>query len=59
MNWPILAFELTIPFLSIRTHLMNQCTVSRERQYIAVYINLYKWRFMFELYNTIDWRDRK
>jgi len=59
MNWPILKFELTIPFLSVRTHLLCQRTRTSIREFVMVYITLYRWTFHFELYDTKSWKDYK
>jgi hypothetical protein len=49
---PILNFTLEIPFIKIHTELWNDHYESREREYIRMYVSIYKWKFDFELYNT-------
>lgn len=51
---PILRVMIEIPFISVRTLLFTDCQESGTREYIRVYVTVWKWSFDFVLYNTLE-----
>ena len=49
---PVLDFQLYIPFITIRTELMNECHEARSFTYIRLEIAIYKYHWYFRLWKT-------
>lgn len=49
---PLLRLDIAIPFVQIRTELMNESIDNAIIRYIMLYIQVWKWHFDFRLYNT-------
>lgn len=59
---PLFYLYVEIPFVNIRTMLMGEQFAKGTREYIVLQIRIWKWKFEFELYDTmkrIDERKKK
>ncbi len=56
---PILNLYVEIPFISVRTSLMNKSYETRDIQYIMLDVKFFKWSFSIKLYDIYRrYRDR-
>lgn len=49
---PILHIDIEIPFVRIHTAIMADKTITGYREYVALHIDIHKWHWRMDLYDT-------